>query len=378
MQDETTDKAGNSDASGEKQVVYMMPAPDLEEDEIDLWQLILPLIRYKLQILIFLFIGLAVGIGYPMLKTRQTEATVPSSEALASRIQNTENRLQREKAALASQIQSIPDGKTIERAVSVELRFSSLDNPSSVRTIRLHPTFPISVSSADMHSPNSEILVITQSETTEAIKRQLAARYDELFSLENEITALALDSINRGLETLKARENPDISPVQPLEEKTRERDLFLAETERFNQSLVESIRVEIPSNRIPLHFWQVLRKQEGTDNQQLFEGIHKQATSVLSLYTDARQAKALHILSSEDETTLKRMRQLPYVQGFILAPAAAPPSINRKVLWISLVIALFLGIFSVYVRVLLSQMARNKEMGRYRQEFFDALKTWKL
>ncbi len=48
-----------------RSVVYMMPSQEIEEDTIDLWQLFLPLVKYKIQILLFLIVGTIIGFFIP-------------------------------------------------------------------------------------------------------------------------------------------------------------------------------------------------------------------------------------------------------------------------------------------------------------------------
>jgi hypothetical protein len=48
-------------------VVYVMPPQEIDTNEISLWQLFLPLIKYKVQIILFLLLGTIVGIAIPWL-----------------------------------------------------------------------------------------------------------------------------------------------------------------------------------------------------------------------------------------------------------------------------------------------------------------------
>ncbi len=56
-----------SDNSDRQPVVYVMPPQETDTDAIDYWQLFLPLIKYKVQILLFLLLGTIVGIAIPWL-----------------------------------------------------------------------------------------------------------------------------------------------------------------------------------------------------------------------------------------------------------------------------------------------------------------------
>ena len=58
------------------QIVYMMPQQEFEEDEIDLFQLLLPPLKYKLQILIFLIVGVLFGIAYLWYKATIESAAI--------------------------------------------------------------------------------------------------------------------------------------------------------------------------------------------------------------------------------------------------------------------------------------------------------------
>ena len=49
----------------EKRIVYVTPQQGFEEDELDLWQLFLPLVRYKLQILVVLSFGVMTALLIP-------------------------------------------------------------------------------------------------------------------------------------------------------------------------------------------------------------------------------------------------------------------------------------------------------------------------
>ena len=66
MQNEKGTKTTIIPKDDSQQVIYMMPHPESAEDEIDLWQLLLPFVRYKVQILIFLVLGIILGTGIPL------------------------------------------------------------------------------------------------------------------------------------------------------------------------------------------------------------------------------------------------------------------------------------------------------------------------
>ncbi|MBU3914120.1 hypothetical protein KKA14_01165, partial [bacterium] len=48
-----------------KSLIYMMTPQEMEEDTIDLWQLLLPLVKYKLQIFLFLIVGVLAAFFIP-------------------------------------------------------------------------------------------------------------------------------------------------------------------------------------------------------------------------------------------------------------------------------------------------------------------------
>jgi hypothetical protein len=67
MESNTPSKDTPSDNPDRQPVVYVMPPQEIDTDEIDFWQLFLPLIKYKVQIILFLLLGTIVGIAIPWL-----------------------------------------------------------------------------------------------------------------------------------------------------------------------------------------------------------------------------------------------------------------------------------------------------------------------
>jgi hypothetical protein len=66
MENDSNDLTGQLVKPSKQQIIYMMPQHELEGDSIDLWQFFLPLVKYKVQILLFLLVGGFLGIFIPL------------------------------------------------------------------------------------------------------------------------------------------------------------------------------------------------------------------------------------------------------------------------------------------------------------------------
>jgi hypothetical protein len=67
MESNTPSKNPSSVNPDRQSVVYVMPPQEIDANEINVWQLFLPLIKYKVQIILFLLLGTIVGIAIPWL-----------------------------------------------------------------------------------------------------------------------------------------------------------------------------------------------------------------------------------------------------------------------------------------------------------------------
>ena len=65
MTEKNTPTSQSRDQADKQQIVYMMPHGSLNEDEISIWKLILPLIEYKVQILLILILSIIAGVAIP-------------------------------------------------------------------------------------------------------------------------------------------------------------------------------------------------------------------------------------------------------------------------------------------------------------------------
>ena len=72
---EEKNKSAEISVDKNEQKTIMVSSRDLEEDEIDLLQLLLPLLKYKMQLLVFIGIALVIGFGLPTIMTQHAQKT---------------------------------------------------------------------------------------------------------------------------------------------------------------------------------------------------------------------------------------------------------------------------------------------------------------
>lgn len=388
---------GQQDIEGkepsEKQVVYMMPAQDLDEDEIDLWQLILPIIRYKVQIILFLIAGLVIGFGYPHFQARNqkpSQFVLRDAPIYESELRKLVNRQETLESRILNHINSIPEGDRLLQIEAAEFLYTIQDNPNRIHTISFNSFAGLNQNSLRYLPQNIDLILTVNRTSVVELKHKLRHTYEKLFDVTRHLADLDKQHHIQMIENLKnPQEKNKPAKSQPLvnqEQKSLQyqRDIqksLLQEIQNYHFSLSERIDIEVESNKIPWKLLQIYKSQKDTDTsgKAAQDGIINLSNELLRLNERISRTQFLLQLTQEDSSTQDILMDSPAFQKFKPAVTKARRTVSsKKILLISVIIALFLGVLSVYVRIFMAQIGQRENTGKYKQEFVDALKSWKL
>jgi len=269
-------------------MVYMIPNQDFEEDEIDLWQLFLPLIKYKLQILLFLIIGLVIGLGYPWYKKQQI-AQISDKDQIKTTLERLNLELNEGKQKLLSFVDQTPANGSQLHIAGAEYQYTTRENPGEVRIIKLD-TFrePKITSNADPTNSPDLILTVESLPTTEIIKK-LKNAYSQLFYLDQEILAA---NLKNKIEQRKIYIEENSREALPRSSVSREVDSRPEQTEKLrlkqttlqiqiqnlHKELSYPVYFELKYKKVPWSIWKGLKTQLKEEEEE--EAKHQKAISM--------------------------------------------------------------------------------------------------
>ena len=398
-----------------QQLVYMMPQQDFDEDEIDLWQLFLPLIKYKVQILLFLMVGLVTGLGYPLYKKfppySQTASVEPINTTLTQLteelgiepINTTLTQLTEElelgKQDLFSLIdQTSADGKQL-LITGAEYQYTTKSNPEIIQIIKLD-TFRDLKTTTTQTGTHDLILTIESLPTTEMIK-QLKKAYSEFFKLDQELLILK-QKIKISQINIYTKTNGKEAPSIYSENENGDFQTYLVGFPRLRYAILQSkiqslhdtlsapVYFEFKHNKVPWAIWkdikaQLKEEEEEEDKEKKMHQnvIKKKAETLKSKTAEISKYQMMdYLITNNLKLPVDRFNwpSVAAVQSFLSPPTmtTTAPISSKKVLLICIAIALLLGIFSVYLRVFAGNLSRREGFEKQRQEFMKAFKHWKL
>ncbi len=411
-------KSNNEEKEQEKQqVVYMVPSQDMDEDEIDLWQLILPLVKYKLQILLFLLLGLAIGFGISWNNYRKTanatKETTPQLTGAAyyqDRLEKAQNEKQVLWDKLIESMDQINGSQQIMEIVSAEYRYGISGEGAEQQSISLNNFAGFDPRFADRTPENYQLFLTVKQSDIPIVVNRLKGDYEELSKLMEEVQKVKLSLTDfksnwlKGKydgnttasdlnEILQRQELRSLPELKVLESKHRELsnniNKIMTEVEFALFSLSEQIEFESETNLMPISIWSDIAKQahQGRRGRDRQEYQQVQATrSQSGLYINkideiGRIKSSFHFFDKAYDLPQQVYRLLNIELGNAKQgiPASGPRfNPANKLVLISLIIAFFLGVFSVYLRVLIINARKGQGFEKQKKEFIEALKFWKL
>lgn len=405
-----------------KQIVYMVPSTDFEEDEIDLWQLFLPLVKYKLQILLFLIVGIAIGVGWNWKKNQSNQGidnrfiigdlsrTTEVKKSFEAKLKFLELEKEVLYAKLMEAIDRIPDDKQVLRIVAAEYQYRLLDKPEATKTVILDKTELLNPNLMNTNPVDYTVFLIVERADTSELKKDLIKNYEDYIKLaasaesikinrSKVLNALAqsdLKAKEQKTEDLKKaslliksnKENPQIDVLNyQIITNTNEAKKKMAEATNILNTYVDNVFFETNNSKIPLTVWNDFKKQfhnniKDSDmvEYQQAEKIKVSFQAYLDMVLNIESYKAALHLSNDESKNIKTIKEiLPKLKE---DPAFAQPKaykIVNKYSAVAVLVALFIGIVSVYLRLFFSKIKiEGGGFEKRKQEFIEALRFWKL
>lgn len=413
------------------QIVYMMPHQEFEEDEIDLFQLLLPPLKYKVQILIFLIVGVIIGIGVTWYKTtiHYTSALDEKYLATRSEIKFLEEKKQFALEDFFSSIQRINGENQILKIVGAQYRFTNKNEPDKTRIFELDSYQDManigeedSNENADEDSNKDskktpkttsanldkdfEILLRTEKVKAESLKQELNQSYKTYFNLKDKQTDLGYqkkanlattyvlieekrksqlsnekETFNRQI--LDLRKNYLKIENQIQESLTEVTDLK-HEIEYIHKTLADNVFFNTTQNEIPWKIWNDIKSQTKNGEKKQQKEIKEIAFEIEEINTEITKFNLIGYIYQNNLKLPLDAFEWPALEAIGERDKAKPKTYTTngtgksKILIISFIIALFIGIASVYIRAFLKKAGEKGEFNPQKQELTKALKSWKL
>jgi hypothetical protein len=431
IQKENNLKSGNE----EPLRAYIQLPEDSENEEVNLWLFFLTLLKYKLQIALFLLIGLIIGLAVPWFEHMTNQSNVDilapapdlaegSLEKLLSNFrQDYQARLTeylKEKSdylnKIYQRIDEIPEGKQILELKGAEYHYTVLDNLGKLIIIKTNLSIVLDPVVRKAPPRDYQIVYNIAKTTTFSLKNRLKKAYKGLEEIDNEI--LLLDLKNRKKRLLQVLVEKESTHIPNLEGKTKEQKLsvlskelamlkskidFLKEEHKkrefqknlIQQTLAYQIPFDVPQKKkIPANLWHKLGEVPNAGNV----GYRYRTNEINKLYLSNRKADQViqklkmidYILNSRvdlheiDLPSVKELLQLKKGRTTKKKNKThrkkdnAIYTITNRFLVESLVIAFFIGLFSVYIRFIVVKIKEENTFEKYKSEFMEALKYWKI
>ena len=409
-------------AAEKSQIVYMMPHQEFEEDEIDLFQLLLPPLRYKLQILIFLIFGIIIGIGVTWYKT-----TIQYTSELDEKYLGTQSEINflEEKKQFAledffSSIQRIDGENQILKIVGAQYRFTNKNEPEKTRVIELDSYQDMANIGTDTDASRKdtqkdtpketdkdfEILLRTESVKTESLKQELNQSYKGYFELKDKLADLEYQKKANLAKTYVLVEEKQKSPLISEKENLNQQILdlrknylkiedqtqislkkvteFKHELEYIHKTLAENVFFETTQNEIPWKIWNDIKAQTNNGEKKRQKEIQEIALEIEEINTEITQFSLIGYIYKNNLKLPLDAFEWPALEAMGEQNKSKPKVYTTtgigksKILIISFIIALFIGIASVYIRAFLKKAGEKGEFNPQKQELTKALKNWKL
>lgn len=397
---------------GKNQIVYMMPQQDFEEDEIDLFQLLLPPLRYKLQILIFLIVGVLCGIAVLWYKTTvQSVAEIEGKyEQYQTEIKNLQEKKQFAVEDFFSAVKRVSGEDLVLQIVGAQYRFTDKNDPTNVRTIEIdsyQEMANIGKTTPGDAENQFDVTLRIKSLKTKELMQEISGYYNQFFKLQEKLAeleyqkkvtlALTFIHLEEKQELLVERKNTDDINKQiaehrkdylEFEDSAKEVSSELTELKHkidyIHKTLSENVYFETAQNEIPWEVWNDIKAQTKNGEKQEQAAIIAMASKVVGFNAEINKFNLMSYiyqnslkipLDAFDWPALKAIAEVKAEKAKVFPTVGVG---KRKILIISFIVALFVGIVSVYIRAFVKNAGEKGAFKAQKQELLENLKSWKL
>lgn len=397
------------DENKKEQPILMVNPKDFDEGEIELWQLLLNLLKYKVQLILVILAGLVLGIGLSWNEFK-SQKTVPTEiedqiEYFTDLSGKYKTQADRYFSKIINLLQEFDKDQTIVEVVSLEYQYSTVDDPDSPRIIEFSNMDwlnPAVRTSPDFNS--NTYLTIKQNQVEDLVNRVKNITKDQ-YDIDIEIGKLnTLQFIKRVLkldndsEAYKnsvngiSKNNAAIDINKYRETLTKTYEDLEGKKSFLLFSLSQNIDFSITQMKVPLMFWEDIatqmhnlelrKKRLGSDPNRRpeakrirqKEGLKERLNTNLEF---ANIYKNIVICLKEGFSYEQAYEQLSVFGGRSpeIAPVIAKPEFNpmNRITYICIAFGFVTGIVLVVLRILLP-------LGKQREKISikEAAMNWKI
>jgi len=373
----------------------------------------LPPLKYKVQILIFLLVGVLFGTAVLWYKT--TIEPVTEIEALQNSYQlEIKNLLEEKQFAtedLYAAIKRIKREDSVLQIVGAQYRFPDKDDPQKVKTIEIdsyQEMTNVGKTAPGDTQERFEVILRIKSLKVNDLMQQLKEYYIRYLSLQENLAALeyqkkvslALTFIlieEKQKQLLK--EGQDIIAIEQqieeqrnnyleIEDQKMELQIELTDLKHeltyTHKTLAENIYFETAQKNIPWEIWNDIKAQtqNGENKEQTI--ISEMARKVIRYNAEIYKYNLMDYIYQNDlrlpldAFEWPALKEIGEADKKVVKQYPTSGIGKKKILIISFIIALFAGIISVYIRVFVNKAGEKGAFKAQKQELAEALKSWKL
>lgn len=390
----------------EDQPARPLPMTEYGEDEIELWKLAIPLLRYKVQLIVFLLLSLGLGFGFMWSKhpesfKSQNKWNVPSvtdSEtlhALEQHIDSLASKKESIESHVLETLDTIENDKPILEIKSIYYRYKMNNGQSPATVLELNKQEwidPLLSSYSDAY----ELILEIESTNTSQLKSKYKALLNQYFriSIEQqlaEIMSLELavklnDPKLHGLQNLYELEEIEglsehVLAVKLIKE---EKKKLAAKISYINISFRESNEFELEAKYIPNSVWNDLNQQFQKHKKKHDKAYFKQSEKFeigLINYDDnlkeSTNLKIMFFLLKNDIKNPLLQSKLRRWQETLRQQQSDKSGLYSKYQIVIVIISILIAVGSVYFRVTFNYLKKISLSDEKRSELYETLRCWK-
>ena len=386
-------------------------------DMIDLWQVILLLIKHKLQIFVFVMIGVVISSAIVWERERMSKATQLPEEINLKReyYTNVYEKLKYQKDKKLKKIfkllNKIQSNKPISEIVAAQYTYKSIDHPDEFKKFNLTNFKSFNPNFMRIGSSNYHVNLLVKKSNTSVLKEELKSIYTDLSTKNQSIGRIHQKKIdafityvndqkgNNDAETVDTKKLHKMFAASVRSDLSKWNseivDLEKAITDKVTKaskvlySLSEQSYIDVNEDFIPLSVWmdlsnQVHRGRKFTSRQgyQIASEIALEGNAYLETVDSISRYFALkNIFNSNDRMSneLVAFIELELKSNKVFIEKPEPPRYSNKVVYLFFTMCmLIVGSLSVFVRVYLESQKGNGKFVARKAELSSALRFWKI
>lgn len=365
-----------------------------EEDEIDLLDVIKPLVKYKLQFLIVLILGLIAVFFW----TNRQAATQQASIQQAAIQQVTAQKATAQK----ENMQAVLLKEILKETKQPAVPFLEVRNLEYVSDKGIRLSFDLNLEQVlekyrTSKAVQKNIFVNTRELNTSDQYQKLTTLLKELEQLDQDLAELEFEKLVATIQFyLKAQEDATVgTPKAKVAITSREKQqvLNIQKKQQYKGQVIKKIRKivtqiaqpvwgKVSTTKIPWLVYVMLYDVKSVERFDL-QSVQKKIDQLegMSFIQRDLKRKLKNYLKDNNLEGMVQSIDLPIIKSLVLSHQKVQiikPQVSKKILILGIVGVFMLAVISVYLRTWIQWLLKSDKDSERWKEFMEALKYWKL